>query len=336
MKKLICLILSAAMALILCACSGGKDTDPSDSTGGSDTTEPSASGAAVDYKTFSKGLDDNGFFEGVRALDYVTLPETSELKVPEFKKLTDRAVEDRDFVNIDYVGSVDGVEFDGGSTQGNGTDVIIGVTSYIDDFLQQIIGHKPGENFDIEVTFPDNYGKEDLAGKDAVFNITVNYIWDITEELAKAIGYSSRDELANYVAGSSVAVEDLAGEAGINIFLNAAKCDDVPASVVESVTGQLRTMMDMEAAQYGIDADSLAQYFYGAKTADEYAAAQSEVQAKWFLIFQALAEREGLAATDEDITQHGYEPVVEAYGLPYTKYAILREKVLAYIDENVK
>lgn len=336
MKKLTCLILSAVLALALCACSGGEDTDPSDATGGTDTTEPSASGAAVDYKTFSEGLDDNGFFEGVNALDYVTLPDVSTLKLPEFKKLTDRAVEDLDFVNIDYVGSIDGVAFDGGSTNGNGTDVIIGVTSYIDDFLQQIIGHKPGENFDIEVTFPDDYGKTDLAGKDAVFNITVNYIWDVTDELAKAIGYSSREELANYVAGASVAVEDLAGEAGVNIFLNASKCDDVPASVVKSVKGQLMTMLALEASQYGLDADSLAQYFYGAASAEEYANANAETQAKWFLIFQALAEKEGLAATDEDVTERGYEPVVEAYGLPYTKYAILREKVLSYIDENVK
>ena len=88
-------------------------------------------------------------------------------------------------MNIDYVGSVDGVEFEGGSTQGNGTEVTIGVTQYIDDFLEQLIGHKPGESFDVEVTFPDEYpNNEDLAGKDAVFAVTVNYIVEqVTPEL---------------------------------------------------------------------------------------------------------------------------------------------------------
>ena len=92
-------------------------------------------------------------------------------------EVTDRAVKDGDTLNIDYVGTVDGVAFEGGSTDGKGTQVTIGVTSYIDDFLEQLIGHRPGETFDIEVTFPDPYeNNPDLAGKDAVFTVTVNHI----------------------------------------------------------------------------------------------------------------------------------------------------------------
>lgn len=92
-------------------------------------------------------------------------------------KVTDRAVRDGDTVNIDYVGSVDGVEFEGGNTKGAGTDVTIGVTNYIDDFLEQLIGHKPGETFNVEVTFPDPYpNNTELSGKDAVFVTTVNHI----------------------------------------------------------------------------------------------------------------------------------------------------------------
>lgn len=88
-----------------------------------------------------------------------------------------RLIEDGDTVNIDYVGSVDGVEFEGGSTDGKGATVTIGVTNFIDGFLDQLIGHAPGENFDINVTFPDPYtNNTDLSGKDAVFNITINYI----------------------------------------------------------------------------------------------------------------------------------------------------------------
>ena len=84
-------------------------------------------------------------------------------------QVTDRAVEQGDMVNIDYVGSVDGVEFDGGSTGGAGTSVMAGATNYIDDFLTQIIGHMPGETIDVNVTFPEVYHSADLAGKEAVF-----------------------------------------------------------------------------------------------------------------------------------------------------------------------
>ena len=116
------------------------------------------SGDGYDY---SKGLDSNGFFTGVKASDYVELPEykgididASILEASEediqaqldgiisqsgsYEKITDRAVEDGDTINIDYVGSVDGVEFQGGSTGGQGTNVTIGVTNYIDDFLEQL------------------------------------------------------------------------------------------------------------------------------------------------------------------------------------------------------
>ena len=67
------------------------------------------------------------------------------------------------------------MEFEGGSTNGAGTEVTIGVTSYIDNFLEQLIGHKPGETFDIKVTFPDPYERNsELSGKDAVFTVTIN------------------------------------------------------------------------------------------------------------------------------------------------------------------
>ena len=184
-------VLAAMMALLLClgltACAGKQ--------GNGD--------AAVNY---SLGLTTDGRFEGIAAKDYVTLGQYTSLTYPEevtsvkeediqtridsimsshtyTNEVTDRAVQDGDTLNIDYVGKVDGVAFEGGSTDGNGTQVTIGVTSYIDDFLEQLIGHQPGETFDIEVTFPDPYqNNPDLAGKDAVFVTTINYIEETEEE----------------------------------------------------------------------------------------------------------------------------------------------------------
>lgn len=86
-------------------------------------------------------------------------------------------VEDGDTVNIDYVGSVDGVEFDGGSTNGQGTDLTIGSGLYIDDFEEQLIGSHPGDTVEVNVTFPDDYSSEDLQGQDALFEVTINGIY---------------------------------------------------------------------------------------------------------------------------------------------------------------
>lgn len=91
---------------------------------------------------------------------------------------TSLTVEDGDTVNIDYVGTVDGVEFEGGSTDGNGTDLVIGSGDYIDDFEDQLIGSHPGDTVEVQVTFPDDYGNEELNGKDAVFTVTVNGIYE--------------------------------------------------------------------------------------------------------------------------------------------------------------
>ena len=92
---------------------------------------------------------------------------------------TSLTVADGDTVNIDYVGTVDGVEFSGGNTQGMGTDLVIGSGSYIDDFEEQLIGAHPGDTVEVNVTFPDPYGNnEDLSGKDAVFTVTVNGIYE--------------------------------------------------------------------------------------------------------------------------------------------------------------
>lgn len=94
---------------------------------------------------------------------------------------TTLTVADGDTVNIDYVGSIDGVEFDGGNTNGQGTDLVIGSGSYIDDFEEQLIGAHPGDTVDVNVTFPEDYGNEDLNGKDALFKVTINGIYQDAE-----------------------------------------------------------------------------------------------------------------------------------------------------------
>lgn len=107
-----------------------------------------------------------------------TAESTAEpTEAPSLQTDASLTVEDGDTVNIDYVGTVDGTEFDGGSTGGMGTDLTIGSGLYIDDFEDQLVGSHPGDEVEVTVTFPEDYGKEDLNGKEAVFDVTVNGIY---------------------------------------------------------------------------------------------------------------------------------------------------------------
>ena len=84
---------------------------------------------------------------------------------------------DGNFLNIDFVGKIDGVEFEGGNTNGAGTVLQIGSGRYIDNFEEQLIGYHPGDVVEVTVTFPDNYQEESLRGKEAVFTVTINGIY---------------------------------------------------------------------------------------------------------------------------------------------------------------
>jgi trigger factor len=100
-------------------------------------------------------------------------------------QVKDRAVAEGDFVNIDFVGYIDGVPFDGGSTahREGGYDVTAGGDDFIDGFLDQIIGHMPGATIEVNVTFPEHYPQNDtLEGKDAMFVTTINFIIEEEDE----------------------------------------------------------------------------------------------------------------------------------------------------------
>lgn len=97
---------------------------------------------------------------------------------PLYNTDTSLVVQDKDTVNIDYIGDVDGIEFVGGNTNGNGASLTIGSGAYIDDFEEQLIGHSVGETVDVNVTFSENYGNEELNGKEAHFSVTINGIYE--------------------------------------------------------------------------------------------------------------------------------------------------------------
>ena len=156
--------------------------------------------ASTDYSAM---LNDDGTIKDVNVTDYVKTFDVNSVKIAaadveytqeqmdtdiqeelaKHKVLnadTALEVKDGDEVNIDYVGTIDGVEFDGGTAQGY--DLTIGSQSFIDTFEQQLIGTHPGDQVTVNVTFPEEYpNSPDLAGKPAAFAVTVNGINELPE-----------------------------------------------------------------------------------------------------------------------------------------------------------
>ena len=174
---------------------------------------------------YSAGLTSDGKIEDADVLSALTLVDYENISIPddevkateeevneeidsmlegytELSSDTDVEIADGDEVNIDYVGTIDGVEFEGGNSGGAGYDLTIGSGSFIDDFEQQLIGHKVGDDVTVEVTFPEDYGDDEVAGKDASFAVTVNGIMvapELTDEfveenLADTEGVTTVDE----------------------------------------------------------------------------------------------------------------------------------------------
>ena len=216
--KVISMALAAAMAMGMLA---GCGEQPSES--GSSNTPDSGSAAAV--VNYSLGINDKGFYEDVKALDYITLPE-DYLSIPvneaevlpseegwndfvsylksgagKMVEITDRAAEMGDTVTLDFTGTVDGVAFEGGSAEDFSLE--LGSGRFIDGFEEQIAGHNAGDEFDVTVTFPEGYeaskdaeGNEMvLAGKEAVFAVTLKSVGQIELTDEGVAGFFGADNL---------------------------------------------------------------------------------------------------------------------------------------------
>jgi trigger factor len=326
--------------------------------------------------TYSDGIDNNGFWENITALDYVELCDYESILIPSDiheiteeavqtaidtiladyaseEQVTDRSVTDGDTVNIDYVGSINGVEFEGSSTDGTGTDVTIGVTSYIDDFLEQLIGHSPGESFDIEVTFPEDYGDENLNGKDATFAITINYIVetilpDLTDEFV--LNNLSSDYGWSTVTDMEADIKSDLQKSAVLSYLQEYIVDNtniisLPEELLEYQKKALLSYYQDYAEYYGMEIEEFLSTYVGVVTTDELLqenmADMTEV-ANLYLIVQAIAEDAGISVGDEDVTAYfeaylgsdDYSDYEEYYGMPYLKLVTLNQAVMDYLKDK--
>ncbi|MBO4863252.1 MAG: trigger factor [Eubacterium sp.] len=275
-------------------------------------------------------------------------------------KVYDRAATMGDAVNIDYVGSIDGVEFDGGSTQGMGTEITLGSSGYIDNFDEQIVGHTPGDAFDVNVTFPEDYGNEELNGKAAVFASTLNYIVgeptvpeydDVL--VASATDYSTTAEFEDAKRKEleeENAENDLETDKA-TLVQKVLDSSDISEYPEQEVNERIQTLIDSvteTAESNGIDlATYLSYYGYDEEGFKDQIKTSVQEYIREKMVILTIAETEGITATDEEIEakkqelldQTGMtdiETFKQSYG--YTEedfsYEIIYNKIVDFIYNN--
>ncbi len=336
----------------------GGDADDADADADTDSEEAEAEEPEF---VFNEGLDENGFFSGITATDYVTLQPYIGVEVSpsvttaseeelngyinyvlaayvDYTQVTDRPVQYGDAVDIDYTGYMDGEAFEGGSTNGGGVEVFIGVSSFIDGFLEQIVGHMPGETFDINVTFPDPYqNNPDYAGKDAVFTITVNYIesFELTDENAVTSGFESAEDMRKQMEEEVVSSKK---NEFFSYLIDQQEVSQVPQQVIDCIVSiNLNYNAVMAYYYYGMTLDDYLYQGYGFESEEEfvdYYADSTLSDARISLVVQAIAETEGLRVTTDDIAAAEAESSVEFYGEEFVKFNLLSNVVMDFIFDN--
>ena len=254
-------------------------------------------------------------------------------------EVTDRAAAMGDTANIDYEGSVDGVPFDGG--KGEGHDLKLGSGSFIPGFEDQIVGKNIGEEFDVCVTFPEEYHAKELAGKAAVFKTKLNALKaeelpEADDEFAKDV--SEFDTLDEYKADIKAKLAKRNEEKAEAEFENAVAealmsklVAEIPEPMFEAETENYVRDYDTRLRQSGLD---LQTYFkYTGLTLDALRAEmrpQAEKQVKIRLALEKVAELEAIEVSEGEIDDE-YARIASVYNVAVedVKKMILAEDVAA-------
>ena len=265
------------------------------------------------------------------AVERVVAPTTDEEVDAEIEQVrnrnsrtidvTDRPAANGDITVIDYEGSVDGVAFEGG--KGEKYNLTLGSGQFIPGFEEQIVGHNPGDAFDVTVTFPTDYHAKELAGKEAVFKtvlheIKFNELPALDDDFAKDV--SEFDTFAEYKADVAAKITERHEKAA-----DAEVDDKLIDALIENLEADIPTeMFDTEAEQQLRDYDNrlrmqgldLSTYLkYTGMTLDsmrEQLRPRAERQVKTRLALEKIAELENLTASDEDI-ENEMKKIAEAY-----------------------
>ena len=380
-RKILCILCAiAAAACVILACftlSKKKQTTEEAASSAAAAVSRFGSVADFDYENFnySDDLDENGRWTAIQnTADYITLPaDYNAISISEAdltpaeddiqfqistllsrytttQEVTGRAAQSGDIANIDYSGTVDGVAFTGGTAEGY--DLTLGSGSFIDGFEDQIVGHKPGETFDVNVTFPDGYSDSTdadgnavvLSNKKAVFSVTLNYISEeILPELTDAWveeHFGTSDDV-HTVEGLRAEFRQMLYQNNLNtavmdyLLANSTFKDELPKEITDYQVNQCLNYYYTMANHYGYDLDSFLQTAAGYDSADALLENMSDSitqYAREALLYQAVAEAMDIAPTQEQIDT--YSTYTETYGANYCTMVALMDAVTDALTES--
>lgn len=328
---------------------------------------------------YSACLDENGYVKGVTATSCVTLPEYKGVSISrnaveftdeevqadiesqleqhqELSTDTDKKIEDGDKINLDYVGTIDGVEFEGGNSGGNGSDLTIGSHSFIDDFEEQLIGSGVGDKVTVNVTFPDDYQSTDLAGKDAQFDCTINGIYikpeftddfvaeHLSDKASTVEEYKQYLKDTNFETNLKSWIEDYLDDNTTAVSYPGKYLKQLKALQKHTAMDSFEYMNQMYAQMYGSGYSDF--YEYEGKTEEEYDESLIETcqeTEKKLLTYQAIMEKEGIKYTIDDYKKHlietegsddSYTNQVEEYGDAYLVQTMYKDKAIEIVKDN--
>lgn len=358
-KKLLAALLAATMVFSLTACGEKDETE----NGAEDSTFVLSEANLDSYITLN---DDYDVFDveidpiEVTAddintqIDNLILDKAASAK--DLQTLVNRAVADGDTVNIDYVGTQDGVAFEGGTSY-TSTDLTIGSGSFIPGFEDGLIGKMPGEVVTLDLTFPEDYTNADMAGQAVQFEVTIHYILptyaDITDAVSPALyeGCNTVVDLRNQVSQD---IYDSIYASSVEyavIEMIETKCtygEELPESLTQVSYNNIMTNLETYASYYGVDLETYIylSYYQDLETfQNETAWELAEYNAKYLLYCQAYANEKDLNVTEEELnTQleeyaayYGYASVEEGFTdaeVDSIKNTLMNMKVLDYIIAN--
>lgn len=269
---------------------------------------------------------------------------------PDYEVITDRAAEEGDIVNIDYVGKKDGVAFDGGTAEGY--DLTLGSGAFIDGFEDGLIGVKTGEKKDLNLTFPEEYPSADLAGQAVVFEVTVNEIKKEKEAVLNDEFVKKVSEAADVDAFKKEIEADLKAEkesmgkmeqqnAALMAALENCEFQDTDAYVEAQFNEQYEQLSNMAAMSGIAMADYAAMYGMDEEGFKSYLKSNTEVSVQISLMTEAIAEKEQLTITEEDyqeVAEMNYaeniEDLVAAYGQEQVDASAMNIRVIKFLVEN--
>lgn len=357
-KKLVCMLVGMLAVGMLSGCGSAEENNAA----ATESTVQASDTARQDTKQYVTLGEYKGVTVNVADPAVAEDAVTSSMESTYFGRvtkenggITDRKVEDGDTVNIDYEGKKDGVAFSGGTAQGQ--KLVIGSGQFIEGFEEGLIGVMPGETVDLNLKFPEEYkNNEELAGKEVVFTVTVNYILptEMEEDVVAGMGIegvTTLEELRQYTYDNlyAQAEQNYATEVEYAVIdaviQNCTFAEELPQEDLDRCTENVKTNIEQQAAMYGLDGPTMIAYFYGATDYDGFVAEQAENGLKQELAIQAIADQENMNLTEEELDSMLLEKA-QSYNLTTIEELIgdtdkeefrsyfLYDKISAFLVEN--